>query len=376
MFMQDGANKQKQAWKPRAYPVPTTNHRAYRWKASMLRNLRGWNGAAVTSHPATIMVPALYNLMPAECIALGWLNEIDTLVSIRQRITAAARITGWDVFTFHTLHNVDRFYDTTIAAVRETWIKEGSLSNAVVQKTKRQFGNAYDYHRIPARLIENLVFQASLLDWVGKQSAEITLQLQVTGTALLSALVSTNSISFKAAVESAMKFGNRWDETLRGQANTKTDEEIGWFEFRQVRRLLEGRASMSMGVSHEDLPVPDAPARPFWYTPTLNGEPMLITTAQEAANALETMNLASWSNVPTKAVPNADQTVKAWLISPLHPMARVSRRSLSNYLLATPAGVTMFLDNIATICREPLVESSADQLQNRLRLSRIKVTGP
>ena len=342
----------------------------------MLRNLRGWNGTAVTSHPATIMVPALYNLMPAECIALGWLNEIDTLVSIRQRITAAARITGWDVFTFHTLHNVDRFYDTTIAAVRETWIKEGSLSNAVVQKTKRQFGNAYDYHRIPARLIENLVFQASLLDWVGKQSAEITLQLQVTGTALLSALVSTNSISFKAAVESAMKFGNRWDETLRGQANTKTDEEIGWFEFRQVRRLLEGRASMSMGVSHEDLPVPDAPARPFWYTPTLNGEPMLITTAQEAANALETMNLASWSNVPTKAVPNADQTVKAWLISPLHPMARVSRRSLSNYLLATPAGVTMFLDNIATICREPLVESSADQLQNRLRLSRIKVTGP
>jgi hypothetical protein len=342
----------------------------------MLKNLRGWNGTAVTSHPATIMVPALYSFMPAECVALGWLNEIDTLVSIRQRIAAAAKVTGWDVFTFHTLHNVDRFYDTTISAVRETWVKEGSLSNAVVQKTKRQFGNVYDYHRIPARLVENLVFQSSLLDWVGRQSAEMTLQLQVTGTALLSALVSTNSISFKAAVESAMKFGNRWDETLRGQANAKTDEEIGWFEFRQVRRLLEGRASMSMGVSREDLPVPDAPARPFWYTPTLNGDPMLITTAQEAANALETMNLASWSNVPAKAVPNADQTVKAWLVSPLHPMARVSRRSLSNYLLATPAGVTMFLDNIATICREPLVESSADQLQNRLRLSRIKVTGP
>jgi hypothetical protein len=374
--MLSGANKQNQAWKPCAYPVPTASRRGYRWKASMLKNLRGWNGTAVTSHPATIMVPALYSFMPAECVALGWLNEIDTLVSIRQRIAAAAKVTGWDVFTFHTLHNVDRFYDTTISAVRETWVKEGSLSNAVVQKTKRQFGNVYDYHRIPARLVENLVFQSSLLDWVGRQSAEMTLQLQVTGTALLSALVSTNSISFKAAVESAMKFGNRWDETLRGQANAKTDEEIGWFEFRQVRRLLEGRASMSMGVSREDLPVPDAPARPFWYTPTLNGEPMLITTAQEAANALETMNLASWSNVPAKAIPNADQTVKAWLVSPLHPMARVSRRSLSNYLLATPAGVTMFLDNIATICREPLVESSADQLQNRLRLSRIKVTGP
>jgi len=371
-----GKKQEQQAWKPQAYPVPTATRRGYRWKASMLRNLRGFSGTAVTSHPATIMVPALYNFMPAECVALGWLNEIDTLVSIRQRIAAAAKITGWDVLTFHTLHNVDRFYDTTIAAVRETWVKEGSLSNATIQKTKRQFANAYDYHRIPARLVENLVFQSSLLDWIGRQSAEISMHLQVTGTALLSALVSTNSISFKAAVESALKFGNRWDETVRGQANAKTDEEIGWFEFRQVRRLLEGRASMSMGVSREDLPVPDAPARPFWYTPTLTGEPMLITTAQEAANALETMNLASWANVSAKAIPNADQTVKAWLVSPMHPMARVSRRSLSNYLLATPGCVSLFLDHIATICREPLVESSADQLQNRLRLSRMKVTGP
>jgi hypothetical protein len=376
MFMQVGPNKQGQAWKPRAYPVPTASSRGYRWKASMLRNLRGFNNTAVTSHPATIMVPALYNCMPAECVALGWLNEIDTLVSIRHQMTAAAKITGWDVFTFHTLHNVDRFYDTTIAAVRDTWVKEGSLSNSAVQKAKRQFAHPYDYHRIPARLVENLVFQSSLLDWVGRQSADITLHLQVTGTALLSALVSTNSISFNAAVESAMKFGNRWDETLRGQANSKTDEEIGWFEFRQIRRLMEGRISMSMGVSREDLPVPDAPSRPFWYTPTLNGEAMLITTAQEAANALETLNLGSWANVPAKAIPNADQTVKGWLVSPMHPMARASRRSFSNYLLATPACVTLFLDHIASICREPLVESSSDPLQNRLRLSRMKVTGP
>src|SRR5262245_54102927 len=181
MFMLDGANKEKQAWKPRAYPVPSATHRGYRWKASMLRNLRGWNGTAVTSHPATIMVPALYNFMPAECVALGWLNEIETLKSIRHRIASAAKITGWDVFTFHTQHNVDKFFDTTIAAVRDTWVKERSLSAASIQQSKRRFAQPYDYHRVSARLVENLVFQSSLLDWVGRQSADISLHLQVTG---------------------------------------------------------------------------------------------------------------------------------------------------------------------------------------------------
>src|SRR5262245_59657214 len=368
-------HKPDQAWKPRAYPVPRATHRGFRWKASMLRTLQGWNGIAVSSHPATIMVPALYNFMPAECVAEGWLNEIDTLVSIRQRTACATKITGWDVFTFHTLHNADRFFDTTIAAVRETWLKEGRLSSAAIQQTKRRFGNPYDYHRISARLVENLVFQTSLLDWVGREAADIPIHLQVIGTALLSALVSTNSISFSAAVESATKFGSRWDETTRAQNNAKTEDEISRTEFRQIRRLLEGHDSISMGVSHQDLPVPEAPSRPFWYSPALNGEPMLITTAQEAANALETMNLASWSSVIPK-IPNVENHVRGWLVSPLHPMAKLSRRSLSNYLLATPPCVRLFLDHIAAICREPLVQSQAEPLQSRLRLSRMKVTGP
>ena len=370
-----GEHKPEQAWKPRAYPVPRATRRGFRLKASMLRTLQGWNGIAVSSYPATIMVPALYNFMPAECVAEGWLNEIDTLVSIRQRMACATKITGWDVFTFHTLHNADRFFDTTIAAVRETWLKEGKLSTAAIQQTRRRFGNPYDYHRISARLVENLVFQTSLLDWVEREGAEISLHLQVTGTALLSALVSRNSISFNSAVESATKFATRWDEAIRAQGSGQTEDEISRAEFHQVRRLLEGRDSISMPVSRADLPVPEAPSRPFWYAPTLNGEPVLITTAQEAANALETMNLASWSSVPPKTS-NVEHHVRGWLVSPLHPMAKLSRRSLSNYLLATPPCVRLFLDHIATICREPLVQSQAEPLQNRLRLSRIKVTGP
>jgi len=112
------------------------------------------------------MVPALFNFMPAETLAMGWLNEIDALATIRQRMTCAAKITGWDVFTFHTLHNLDHFFDTTITAVRDTWLKEGNLSPAAVLETKRRFGKPYDYFRIPARLVENLVFQSSLLDWM------------------------------------------------------------------------------------------------------------------------------------------------------------------------------------------------------------------
>jgi len=370
-----GEHKPELAWKPRAYPVPRATRRGFRWKASMLRTLQGWNGIAVSSYPATIMVPALYNLMPAECVAEGWLDEIDTLVNIRQRIVCATKVTGWDVFTFHTQHNADRFFDTTIAAVRETWLKEGRLSSAAIQQTRRRFGNPYDYHRISARLVENLVFQTSLLDWVVREAADISLHLQVTGTALLSALVATSSISFNAAVESATKFGSRWDETMRAQSKGKAEDEISRTQFRQIRLLLEGRESISMPVSRDELPVPEAPSRPFWYSPTVNGEPVLITTAQEAANALETMNLASWSSVLPK-MSNAEHHVRGWLVSPLHPMARLSRRSLSNYLLATPSCVRLFLDHIAAICREPLVQSQAEPLQNRLRLSRMKVTGP
>jgi hypothetical protein len=233
------------------------------------------------------MVPALHNLMPAENVALGWLSEIDALASIRQRMSCASRITGWDVFTFHTLHNADRFFETAIGAIGETWVKEGRLSTSAIEETNRQFGKPFGYHRIHARLVENLVFQSSLLDWIGSRSSDAPPRFHVIGTALLSALVSTGSIAFAEAVESATKFGSRWDEAVRGMANEKTEDEIGWFAFHEVRRLIEGESSLSLDVAREELPVTDAPARPFWYSPTVQSEPILITTAQEAAHALE-----------------------------------------------------------------------------------------
>src|SRR5262249_9555511 len=191
LIMLAGTPKQLLAWKPRAYPVPTPTELGLRWRAPVLRTLRRWIGPPVSAHPATIMVPALYNLMPAESVALGWLNEIDALVTMRQRMSCAARITGWDVFTFHTLHNADHFFDTTIRAVHDTWVKEGNLSPEAVREAKRRFGKPQDYHRIHARLVENLVFQASLLDWVIGHATDAPLRFHVIGTALLSALVST-----------------------------------------------------------------------------------------------------------------------------------------------------------------------------------------
>jgi hypothetical protein len=322
------------------------------------------------------MVPALYNFMPAETVALGWLNEIDALATIRQRMSCAARITGWDPFTFHTFRNADRYFDITIAAMRDTWIKEGSLSIQAVRESQRLFREPYDYHRLHARLVENLVFQSSLLDWVADRGSETSLRVHVIGTGILSALVSAGSISFSAAIESAMKLGSRWDETLRASIGAKTRDDIGWWEFRQIRRLIQGRASMSMGVCCEDLPATEAPGQPFWYSPTLNAEPMLITTGQEAADALETLNIASWSYGAVKTPNHMTSAVRGWLISPLHPMARHCRWSVSNHLLATPASIRLFLDYIAPLGREALPQTAAGSAQNRLRLSRMKVTGP
>jgi len=369
--------QQQEAWKPCTYPVPTPSRSGLRWKASMLRTLHRWNGVSVASHPATIMVPALHNFMPAESVALGWLNEIDALVTIRQRMSCAARITGWDVFTFHTLHNADHFFDTTIGAMSDTWLKEGYLAPATVQESRRQFRKPHSYHRIHARLVENLVFQASLLDWVQVHAPDAPLRFHVVGTALLSALVAGQSIPFGAAVESAMKIGLRWDRKVRDMNKGATEEEIGWSEFRQVRSLIEGKSSLSLTVSPKDLPAPDAPLRPFWYSATVSSEPMLITTAQEARNALETLNLNSWSFAAQKAAANAEEPVRGWLASPLHPMARLCRWSVSNYLLSTPASVKLFLENIATLgCELRFSQGTTDPLQNRLRLSRMKVTGP
>lgn len=322
------------------------------------------------------MVPALYNVMPAESVAMGWLNEIDSLVTMRQRMNCAAQITGWDVYTFHTLHNADSFFDTAIGAMRETWVKEGTLSPVAVKETTRRFGKAQDYHRIHARLVENLVFQSSLLDWVTSHSSGSPLRFHVIGTALLSALVSTQSITFCAAVEAATRIGLRWDDAVRAMAQGNSEEEIGWSEFRQIRELMHGRSNISLPVWPEDLPVPEAPARPFWYSPDVNSEPTLITTAQEAVMALETMNLSSWSCLPPKPGPHAEEPVRGWLVSPLHPMARRCRWSVSNYLLATPDSITLFMDHIAALGRVIWPEAVADPLQNRLRLSRMKVTGP
>src|SRR5262249_8169734 len=151
------------------------------WKASALRSLHRFGNGRAPALPATIMVPSLYNFMPGECVAMGWLNEIEALVTIRQRMICAAKITGWDVFTFHTLHNRDHYFDTTITAVRDTWLKEGSLSAAAVLETKRQFGKPCDYFRIPARLVENLVFQSSLLDWIGHRAADVPLSFHIIG---------------------------------------------------------------------------------------------------------------------------------------------------------------------------------------------------
>lgn len=330
------------------------------------------NPAALT-RPVTIVVPALYNFLPAESVAMGWLNEIDALGTIRHRMICASKITAWDVFTFHTLHNLDHYFDSTITAVRDTWVKEGNLSVSAVLEAKRSFGRAYDYHRVQPRLVENLVFQSSLLDWLAHRASEVPLRFHVIGTGLLSALVSSGALSFEAAVKAAMKVGARWDETIRGLCEGHSEDEIGWLRFEQIRKLIEGRSPLSLAVPREDLPSVSATARSFWYSPTAKQEPVLISTAQDAASALETLNLASWSCTMPKAT---DEPIRGWLVSPLHPMARACRWSVSNYLLATPAAALLFLDHIATLAKMPVLEIETEAFQNRFRLSRMKVTGP
>src|SRR5437867_3513633 len=98
--------KPRCAWKNRAYLVPNVGPRGFRWKASVVRALRRCSSQDKrTSGPSTIVVPALYNRLPAETVAMGWLNEIDALHTIRPRMMAVSAKTGWDVFTFHTQHN-------------------------------------------------------------------------------------------------------------------------------------------------------------------------------------------------------------------------------------------------------------------------------
>ena len=367
--------KPDQAWKRRTYPVPTPSRKGFRWKASALRRLHRFDNGSGSARPATIMVPPLYNFMPAESVAMGWLNEIDALGAIRQRMICAANITGWDIFTFHTLHNRDHYFDTTIAAVRDTWLKEGNLSPAAVLETKKQFSKPYDYFRIPARLVENLVFQSALLEWVGHRATDVPLRFHIIGTALLSALVSSGSIPFSEAVTSALAFGSRWDQTMASIAEANRTAETGWSRFEELRRLIEGRAVTALAVPRSDLPQAAAPSKPFWYSPTVKDDPVLIATARDASAALETLNLSSWAYA-TPAPLGHDESVRGWLVSPLQPFARLCRWSVSNYLLANPATVNLFMDYIATLGRAPVLLLPPETPQNRFRLSRMKVTGP
>jgi hypothetical protein len=328
-----------------------------------MRRLHRWSSTQRTATPATIIVPALFNRLPGETVALGWLNEIQALQTIRQRIVGASRKTGWDIYTFHTQHNLDHFFDSTIAAVSETWANEGILSRNVIAETKRQFGSAQDYHRIQPRLVENLVFQSALMEWTIQRAEDVPLNFHVIGTALLSALVTYGSISFDTAVDTALAIGSRWDSVVTGLAEQR---------FIVMERLLDGRRRVSAGVAGEDLCNADAPARPFWFSPTASEEPIRIETARDVAMALESLNLNSWA--PGKPGVAAD-SLRGWLVSPLQALAKMCRWSVSNYLLPTPAAVAMFIRNVAAPSREPIL-AIEPEVQNRFRLSRIKVTGP
>jgi len=353
-------------WKEKTFRPPKATKRGFRWKASTLRALRRWSHPVTPVEPVTIIVPALYSVRPGEALAMGWLNEIDTLTTIRQRMIAAAKATGWDVFTFHTLHNLDRFYDSTIAAVRETWTREGSLSAEAVAETGRQFSNALDYHRIQPRLVENLVFQSSLMEWLARRAEDIPVRYHVIGTALYSALIWSGSISFIDAVNSAIKVGNRWDNAICEKTTSARER------FDLIERLMAGRERLSLAVSGGDLPKPGPLSRSFWFSATPGGYPTLIETPRDAMLALESFNLMSWSNAGFET---AAPAVQGWLATPLHPVSRLCKHSVANYLLASPDSVTLFLDNIAGIGQAPVLSLNPD-VQNRLRLSRIKVTGP
>src|SRR5437773_8831062 len=129
---------QQYAWKECTYPAPVASRRRFEWKASALRGLEHLHKMQVSGQPITVVVPALYNFLPAEAVALGWLNDINALNTIRHRIMEAAKLTGWDVFTFHTHHNLDSFFDSNIATVRDTWLREGSLNrNSVAESLRR-----------------------------------------------------------------------------------------------------------------------------------------------------------------------------------------------------------------------------------------------
>jgi hypothetical protein len=376
------------AWKKRSYAVPTPTRKGFQWKASALRSLQRIHKAEVSGHPATIIIPAFYSVMPAEAVALGWLNEIDALHTIRHRITEATKWTGWDVFTFHTRYNLDPFYASTISAVRETWLHEGSLKRGSVTETIKRYGEPYHYACISARLVENLVFQSSLMEWLRTRAENAPLRFHVLGTGLLSALVWSGSLSFEGAVKTALKLGSCWDTSLTALASEELDrkgierseENIGWLRFHHMRQILEGRTVVSLPASADDMPKVEAPSRPFWFSVTVGDEPVLLETVRDVQLALESMDTASWTPRPPRHLPTeGPNRVRGWLASPQHPIASRCRWSFYNYLLATPQSALLFLDHIAALGCQPAVTPDApktEEFQERLRLSRIKVTGP
>lgn len=356
-----GAN-QRYAWKERTYVVPNPSRRGFQWKVSALRSLQRFDRRSQPSPPVTIVVPALYHCMPAEMLALGWLNEIDALATIRHRIMLSAKTTGWDAFTFHTRHNLDSFFDSTIHAVRETWLREGALDAHSIAATRHRFGPAYDYHRIEPRLVENLLIQSSLMDWFTVRAEERPLKFHVIGTGLLSALVWSGAMPLKTAIQTAVKVGVRWDASLGAIAEDEllsthaplSEENLGWRRFHRVRQLIEGRKTLSLSAVPEDLPSIAGPERSFWFSATAQDEPVKIETVQDVRMALESMNLGSWApNLPKPLVQDRNdrrvQRVRGWLVSPMNPIASACHWSVYNYLLATPESSLLFLDHIASL---------------------------
>src|SRR5207247_8171828 len=129
---------------------------------------------------------------------------------------------------------------------------------------------------------------------------------------------------------------------------------------------------ISLAASPNDLPKVEAPCQPFWFSASGDEEPVLVETARDAALALETVNFTSWCSRQLRL---PGHFLRGFLNTPLHPWARQCRWSLSNYLLATPSTVAMFMQHIAVIGRAPVMLVEPDA-QKRLRLSRMKVTGP
>jgi hypothetical protein len=380
------SENQRYAWKECTYDVPRPSRKGFQWKASALRTLQRLHRSQISGRPVTIVVPALFNLMPAETLALGWLNEIDALGTIRHRIADAAKVTGWDVFTFHTRHNLDSYYESTIAAVKDTWLKEGSLArNSVVETTKR-YGAAYHYNYIPARLVENLVFQSSLMEWMSVHAGDTPIAFHVVGTGLLSALVWSRAISFENAVKVALDTGAQWDASvmrtaaaeLERKGMEKSEENLGWLGFDRVRQVLEGRSVLALGATLNNPPAVEAPSRPFWYSVTAADDPARLETLRDVEWSLESLNFASWSPRLPKRLPVETSDITGWLVSPHHRTASACRWSVRNYLLSTPDCASLFLDHIACLGGRlvPLPHTQPQTFQKSIPLARPKVSTP